>query len=134
MNHFIENSIISNIDVDIYKDVRIINSTIELNSVIGDFSRITNSKLKGYNRIDRNCLVYHSEIDQYSYLGSASVIMNSIIGKFCSLSWGITIGPANHDYEYLTTHDFLYNDFYGIKSESEIPVYNRFEKKNGNWE
>lgn len=129
MSHFIENSRISDIDVDIYKDVRIINSTIELNSVIGDFSRITNSRLKGYNRIDRNCLVYHSEIDEYSYLGSASVIMNSIIGKFCSLSWGITIGPANHDYEYLTTHDFLYNDFYGIKSKSEKPVYNRFEKQ-----
>jgi virginiamycin A acetyltransferase len=129
MNHFIENSNISNQGVQLYRDVRILGSEIERNCVVGDFSRITNSSLKGYNRIDRNSLVYHSEIGQFSYLGSGSVVMHSKVGKFCSLSWGITIGPANHDYEYLTTHDFLYNNYYNLKPDVEPAVYNRFEKK-----
>src|SRR5690606_8612355 len=51
------------------------------------------------------------------------------IGNFCSISWGVTIGPANHDYSKLTTHDFLYNDFYGIKPIDSSAAYDRFSKK-----
>lgn len=122
------NSEISNENVTIYKGIRIVNSKVDKNCVIGDFSRITNSKLSGFNRIDRNSLVYFSEFGEASYLGSNSVIMHTDIGKFCSLSWGITIGPANHDYNKLTTHDFLYNNFYSLNPTSE-PVYNRFSKR-----
>lgn len=128
MSQFVKASKISGDNVLLYKDVRIVDSEIESDCIVGDFSRVTHSRLKGFNRIDRNCLVYHSEFERFSYLGSASVIMHSKIGKFCSLSWGITIGPANHDYEYLSTHDFLYNDFYGLKPLSEKPVYDRFQK------
>lgn len=122
------NSNISNEKVEIYRSVRIVESVVENNCVIGDFSRLTNSKLNGFNRVDRNSLVYFSELGEASYLGSNSVIMHTYIGKFCSLSWGITIGPANHDYNKLTTHDFLYNNFYGLNPTSE-PVYNRFSKR-----
>lgn len=129
MDNFIQNSQISENEVSIFNGVRIVNSFIGEKSVIGDFSRITNSNLRGFNRIDRNSLAYYSSIQEFSYLGSNSVIMHSDIGKFCSLSWGITIGPANHDYDYISSHDFLYNDFYKIKPEDEAPVYERFIKK-----
>jgi|SRR5690554_2375530 len=122
------NSNISNEKVNIYRSVRIVESVVENNCVIGDFSRLTNSKLNGFNRVDRNSLVYFSELGKATYLGSNSVIMHTDIGKFCSLSWGITIGPANHDYNKLTTHDFVYNNFYDLNPTSE-PVYNRFSKR-----
>lgn len=128
MKSYIENSKVSHNEVEIYKGTRIVNSMINENSIIGDFSRITNSKLLGYNKIDRNSLVYYSSIGLASYLGSNSILMHSEIGKFCSLSWGITIGPANHDYNKISTHDFLYNNFYEI-NPTDKPAYNRFSNK-----
>lgn len=122
------NSSISSEKVEIYKEVRIVDSIVENNCIIGDFSRLIKSKLDGFNRVDRNTLVYFSELGQASYIGSNSVIMHTDIGRFCSISWGVTIGPANHDYNKLTTHDFLYNNFYGLNPTSE-PIYNRFSER-----
>lgn len=129
MEKIIKNSSISKENVLLYDSIRILNSKIYKNSVVGDFSRIIDSFLYGYNRVDRNSLIYFSKFDMYSYLGASSVIMHSDIGKFCSLSWGITIGPANHDYEYITSHDFLYNNFYDLMSKDDTPTYNRFNKR-----
>lgn len=129
MKKIIEKSQISDENVALYEGIRIVNSEINGNSVVGDFSRVTNSVLKGHNRIDRNTLIYHSQFGKNSYIGSNSVVMHAEIGKFCSLSWGITIGPANHDYEFISSHDFLYNDFYGIKPKNGTVVYDRFSEK-----
>ena len=57
------------------------------------------------------------------------MIMHTIIGKFTSIAWGVTIGPGDHDYGRATMHDFLYNDYCDLRpSGSDVP-YNRFEKK-----
>lgn len=122
------NSKVSHNDVKVYEGVRIQDSIVLNNCIIGDFSRITNSILNGYNRIDRNTLIYHSKLDYASYIGNNSMVMHSEIGKFCSLSWGITIGPANHDYTRLTTHDFLYNQFYDLNPTNDA-AYDRFKNK-----
>ncbi|MBH0057940.1 CatB-related O-acetyltransferase [Pseudoalteromonas sp. SWXJZ94C] len=53
--------------------------------------------------------------------------MHSVIGKFCSISWGVTIGAGEHDYNKLTTHDFLYNRNCDLNNGQES--YDRFEKK-----
>lgn len=43
-------------------------------------------------------------IGDYSYINSNSHIENCHIGKFCSISSGVYICPAEHDYKLLTTH------------------------------
>lgn len=113
----------------LYRGVAVKMSSVGEQSELGDFSRITSSKLKGYNRIGRSSLVYHSTVGEYSYCGANDVIMHSSLGKFCSISWNVTIGPANHDYRLLTTHDFLYNDYCGIKPIEVAPAYDRFTRK-----
>jgi len=118
-----------NDEVKIYSHARIVDSLIKNACIVGDYSRVTSSTLNEFVRIDRNCLIYHTVIERYTYFGTNDVIMHSEIGQFCSVSWGTTIGAANHDYNKVTTHDFLYNDYYGIKPEAEAPSYNRFEKK-----
>lgn len=125
-NVFIENSDIEK-EVILYENSRVNNSFVGEKSIVGDFSRLTSSKLEKFNRVDRNSLIYHSEIGAFSYFGTRNVIMHSEIGKFCSVSWNVTIGPANHDYNRITSHDFLYNDYYGINEGIEI--YDRFNKK-----
>ena len=127
MDKVILNSLIDEESVELYKGVRIVGSKINRNCIVGDFSRITESILDGFNRVDRNSLIYYSTFELYSYVGMNSVIMHSDIGKFCSLSWGVTIGPGNHDYSRISSHDFLYNNFYNLNS-NEV-VYNRFEQR-----
>ncbi|MBY8082158.1 CatB-related O-acetyltransferase [Vibrio fluvialis] len=51
--------------------------------------------------------------------------MHCTIGKFCSISWGVTIGAGEHDYNKITTHDFLYNTGYDI-NDGKVS-YDRFK-------
>lgn len=122
----VENSKIES-EVILYESSRLVNSVIGEKSIIGEFSRITSSNLEKLNRVDRNTLIYHSSIGAFSYFGTRNVVMHTEIGKFCSISWNVTIGPANHDYSRMTSHDFLYNDYYGINDGKK--VYNRFKEK-----
>ncbi|WP_313504603.1 CatB-related O-acetyltransferase [Kaistella carnis] len=129
MDTIIKDSEISDDTVKLYQCVQIVSSKISNNSVVGDFSRVTNSVMFGFNRIDRNSLIYNSKLGYCSYIGSNSKVLHSEIGKYCSIAWNVTIGPANHDYKKFTSHDFLYNTFYDILEKDEDPIYNRFEKK-----
>ncbi|UTM56559.1 hypothetical protein L4174_012095 [Photobacterium sp. CCB-ST2H9] len=103
------------------------NSQLGLNCIIGDFSRIYESSLTDYVRVDRNNFILNSRIGCYSYTGQFTVLMHSEIGKFCSISWGVTIGAGEHDYTKITTHDFLYNTSYDLNDETIS--YDRFSKK-----
>lgn len=137
----------SNVDMSIFQDVgaAIVNSDIEAgcklfrfatasnsklknNCIIGDMSRCTDSFMGAYARIDRFGLIYQSSIGDYTYIGSHSMILHTIIGKFCSISWGVSIGGAEHDYSNISTHDFYYNDAYGIRPNAP-PQYDRFAEK-----
>lgn len=113
----------------IYKDVRVTDSTIHGKAELADFSRIYSSKLEHDNRIGRSSLIYHSTIGKFSYTGSNTVIMYTDVGSFSSISWNVTIGPANHDHSKLSTHDFLYNDAVGLRPEGAVQIYDRFVKR-----
>lgn len=115
------------IQVSFYKGSESRFSIIRDNAIVGDFSRIISSHLDYFTRIDRNNLIYYSKIGRATYTGSRTTIMHSTIGQFCSLSWGVTIGPGEHDYEYPSSHDFIYNNFYKLKRDDYIP-YDRFDK------
>jgi len=122
----LKNSTLSD-EIIIYRDSKIINSILGYKNSIGDFSRLTESECNEYVKVDRNNLIYHSFIGGYTYTGQRTTIMRARIGKFCSISWNVTIGPGEHDYNMISSHDFLYNNFYDIKPREEIG-YNRFKK------
>lgn len=91
-----ENNTIEN--CEIHKSVKfgklstLINTSLEEQVMIGSFSKITYSKMGAM-----------------SYIGDYTVVINSIIGKFTSISWGVTIGPEEHDFNRVTNHSFLYS-------------------------
>ncbi|WP_280847378.1 CatB-related O-acetyltransferase [Rheinheimera maricola] len=111
-----------------YRGSKLLVSDLQQNCVVGDFSRVYHSSLATMVRLDRNNLIYHSQIGRLTYTGMNTVIMHAQIGQFCALSWGVTVGPGEHDYSKVTTHDFLYNPFYGLMPEYEQIPYNRFER------
>lgn len=58
------------------------------------------------------------EIGDYSYVNKNSSIESCSIGKFCSISSNVYISPFNHDHSFVSTHPFLFNDFYGMVNKS----------------
>lgn len=89
-------------------------------SCIGDLSRVRHSVLGDYVRIDRYSFVVASNIGDYSYTGPYNMIFNARIGKFTSISYGVTIGPPEHNYHRLSTHPFIYDSHFGILDKDVV--------------
>ena len=115
-----------NFNTKLYKDVYVFNCNLGCNISIGDFSKVINSSLDDNVRIDRNNHIDSSIIGRFTYTGRNTVILHSNIGAFTSISWNVSIGGANHDYNRMTQHSFLYNSDNFLVPESESPAYDRF--------
>ncbi|MCR5636755.1 MAG: acetyltransferase [Clostridiales bacterium] len=126
-NTKIVNTDISN-GANVYNFCDVRNSKLGKESSIGDFSRIGDSCISDNCIIQRNNMIYSSNIGRYTYTGKNCTIWHSTIGSFCSVSWNVSIGGANHDYKRITTHSFLYSNDFGLKPQDELG-YNRFENK-----
>ncbi|WP_343289954.1 CatB-related O-acetyltransferase [Ferrimonas balearica] len=113
-------------DAAIYQGARVKNSTLSGRNVVGNFSRVDNSTLAEHVRVDRNNQIFSSQVGRYSYTGMNTVLMHACVGAFCSISWNVTVGGANHDYRRMTQHSFLYNDCDRIRPDGESPKYDRF--------
>lgn len=111
----------------IYKECKVVNSYLEDNVTIGDFSRVFNSKFYEHVNIQRNALIYSTDFGRFTYTGRNFTSWHSKIGAFCSISWNVSIGGANHDYHRTTTHSFLYSYDYGFFDDE--PGYDRFADK-----
>lgn len=106
----IDDNIIENcsfpIDYKIGKMNTLINAKLDEGVMIGNFSKMT-----------------YSQMGTMSYIGDYTVVINSIIKKFTSISWGVTIGPEEHDYSRVTNHSFLYSikSFQLVKEKQYSP-------------
>lgn len=114
-------------NIKIYRNVTVINSVLKDNSCIGDSSVIKYSKLDPYVSIQRNNIVHNSDIGKHTYTGPNTIILHSQIGNFSSISWNVSIGPANHDYSLITTHSFLYSKDSVLNPQ--IEAYNRYSEE-----
>lgn len=109
-----------------YRDVSVSGTDADENVTIGDFSKVKDSKLLYAVRIDRNNGVYSSSIGRYSYTGKNTIIMHADIGAFCSISWNVTIGGANHDYTRICQHSMLYDEHSRVRPNGIDKCYDRF--------
>lgn len=113
----------------LYHQVRIKESVIENNASVGDFSKVDFTNLGPFVRIDRLNHVFESTIGKHSYTGQNVVILKARIGSFCSISWNVSIGGANHDYRRIVQHSLLYNPYDHIRPPKTNIPYNRFEEE-----
>ena len=70
----------------------------------------------------------NSNLGDFSYVGRNFVGLHAIIGKFCAISWNVSIGGANHDWSRITQHAFLYSPQFGLLEDCP-PAYDRFDNK-----
>lgn len=112
----------------IWKNTFIKNSQTHSHVSIGDESRLEGCVLGDFVNIQRYNLIYNSELGRYSYTGRNFTCWHAKIGSFCSISWNVSIGGANHDYKRLTTSAFLYSDIFDLKGGDKHDIgYDRFD-------
>lgn len=127
-NTHLHNSIISD-TAELYFRAEVRNSKIEEKCIIGDNSRVRDSLINKRVSIDRNNLVMNCNIGRYTYTGPFDMIFYTEIGSFCSISYGVTIGPPEHDYHKISTHPFLYDKRYEILENDKLLPVNKFNKQ-----
>lgn len=110
----------------IYKNTLVKNTNLGSDVKVGDFSRIEDSQLGRNVDIQRFAMIYNSQMGDYSYCGRNFTCWHAKIGKFCSISWNVGIGGANHDYNRISQHAFLYASQFGMLKDKEEPGYDRF--------
>lgn len=111
----------------VYKNAFVKNSQLSKNAKVGDFGRIENSSFGVSVDLQRFAMIYNSEIGDYSYVGRNFTCWYAKIGKFCSISWNVGIGGANHDYNRISQHAFLYAQQFGMMESGQEAGYNRFD-------
>lgn len=109
---------------NIYKYTRVINCILDNHVNINDFTVAHDSTFGDKTTIQRNNAIYSSKLGRYSYTGRNTHIWFTEVGAFTSISWGVAIGGAEHDYSKVTTHSFLYSSDCGLLHQD--PLYDRF--------
>jgi phosphonate metabolism protein (transferase hexapeptide repeat family) len=87
---------------------------------IGKDTVLAKSHLGYACEVGDRCLVSHSSLDDYSYLSSDCDVMNTQIGKFCSIASHVRINPGNHPLPRVALHHFTYRAArYGFGQDEE---------------
>ena len=111
----------------IYKDVIIKESNIYDYSSIGDYSIIRYSNISNYVEIGRRNTIDTVDIGKSTYTGEFCTIKHCQIGKYCSISWNVSIGGANHQMERLSTiplhrvfHEQVFESYKSFEDEKLV--------------
>ena len=88
-------------NIKFYEQCSIFDSNIGNNVSVGDFSIVRTSKLEDKCEIGRRNTVDNAEIGKSTYTGEFCIIKYCSIGKFCAISWNVSIGGANHNVDNL---------------------------------
>jgi len=113
----------------IFKEAHVTNSYIARDASVGDYSKVKKSMLSQGVRIDRNNYLDGVGLGQFSYTGKNTLLIRSNIGAFCSISWNVSVGGADHDYTRTTQHSFLYDRSIGLMPPDSILEYDRYDRE-----
>lgn len=115
-------------NITVFSDAEIRESSVREYSIIGERSRVRTSQLGTHTRIDRDNLLMNTIFGDYSYTGPFDMIFNSCIGKFTSISYGVTIGPPEHNYHRMSMHPFIYDKFYDVFDDESLLTNDKFDE------
>ena len=89
--------------VSVYRNAMVRNSIIGDDCWVGDDAVLADVELCGNNSVNRRNVVLRSRIGRYSYTGNNTTIRSSDVGRFCSISWNVSVGGGDHEMAALTT-------------------------------
>jgi acetyltransferase-like isoleucine patch superfamily enzyme len=92
----------------------------------GLLARVRDSDLGDAVRIGSGSIVIASTIGAFSYAGHHCTLLHVTIGRFCSISWQVSIlGHGAHPMDRLSTHQFPYNPLFGFTANDGTDVERR---------
>lgn len=120
----IENETLENgskiINCKLHRTVKAYNNSIIKNSILGpdctagDNAHILNSELIESVRINRRSQVVNSKIDFASHTNHNTTVRDTDIGKYCSISWNVSIGGTDHNIKSASTFNpSWWKEFFG---------------------
>lgn len=101
MSNFIsETAVLRNTDVSgsvkVYRHCDVRDSFLGDEVSIGDDSIIISSSFESNCAINRRNFIQNSKVGRYTYTGQNTTIRGASIGRFCSISWNVSIGGKDH--------------------------------------
>lgn len=108
---------------------RVRNTSLGQDSLIRDFSQVEGCTIGRRVDLQRMAMIFNTEIGDFTYTGRNFTCWNAKLGKFCSISWNVGVGGANHDYNRISQHAFLYASQFGLIKKGQKEGYNRFESE-----
>lgn len=103
------------------------------NVVIGDKVGLVNADLKAHVNVAHHAEVADSVIDCYTSIGRYTKVKLSDIGKFCSISWNVTIGALEHPLNAVSMHAFSFRKSFGLCDEDRSLPQKRVTIGNDVW-
>ncbi len=76
---------------------------------IDSSSIVVESSFSDWVKVQKQCFFYKSQVGSYSYFAGFNSVMNSSIGKFCSIGAFVSIGPGKHPIEYISTSPVFFS-------------------------
>lgn len=71
-------------------------------------SILIDSSLEGFNIMFNNVYIFASNIGKHTYVQKNTTIINTDVGKFCSIASNVSIGPGIHKLDAVSTHPSFY--------------------------
>lgn len=122
--------IIRNSEIDetarTYSNVKIVDSYVGAFATVGDNSNLLKSKLDRHTAVNRNCILDRSEMGFGSYINQNTTLKNTIVGKFCCISWNVCLyGGSSHN----STSPSMYTSYHWKSIFGNTEDSNKTEKR-----
>lgn len=132
MDNVLKNSTIAT-DAKLFHNIRCVNSIISSKCIVGDECDIDGLHMAEKSELGRRNLIRNTSIGKGSYTGTNTIIKKTDIGKYCCISWNVSIGGGNHDYTHTSMYtDYWFNRTFGIP-EAQINAVPRTIIGNDVW-
>ncbi|MDC7226164.1 MAG: DapH/DapD/GlmU-related protein [Spirochaetales bacterium] len=124
-NHISDSAKIINSNIGeynkIFHDVEVRNSKIGDYVSLGDQTILLNCEFDSNIAINRRNFIQQSHIGKFTYTGVGTQIRGVEIGNFCSISWYVSIGGKNHNYNYVTNSTrWAFKNMYGGPKDTKF--------------
>ena len=119
MNNIIKDSEIAK-NAKLFNNIRVVNSIIKEGATIGDDCDIDGVIMHTKTELGRRNLIRNTEIARGSYTGTNTIIKSTNIGRYCCISWNVSIGGGRHNYEHISMYtDYWYKRTFGIEYNND---------------
>ena len=101
----------------LYDGAKVKDSSLGEQVVVGEDCFVEQSELHDYVQLNRRNFISHAILGSCTYTGVNTVIKHAEIGKYCSISWNVSITGNTHNYKTLSPHPLSHFPSFGFVEE-----------------